>query len=70
MRRSIEAHAAIGGRIVWPVCPGPFGLLDLQQVNALLRQIRERLPVEAGQLLGDLFAGRAVPPDDVVVGNA
>lgn len=67
---SIESHVAPGGRIAWMVLPDPIGPLDLQQVGALFLDLRTRVEAEAGQLLTDLFAGRPVPPRDVILEDA
>jgi hypothetical protein len=68
--RSVDSHVAPGGRIIWLVRPDPLGPLDLQQVGALFQGLRTRVEAEAGQLLTDLFAGRPVPPGDVVLEDA
>lgn len=68
--KSTNSHVAPGGRIVWSVRPDPLGPLDLQQVDALFQHLHARLMADAGQLLAELFAGRAVPPRDVVLEDA
>ncbi len=67
---SADSFVAPGGKIIWSVRPDPLGPLDLQQLDALFQHLHARLLADAGQLLTDLFAGRAAPPQDIVVGDA
>jgi hypothetical protein len=65
-----DSLVAPSGKIIWSVRPDPLGLLDPRQVDALFQHLHARLLADAGQLLADLFAGRAAPPQDMVVGDA
>lgn len=67
--RRADSLGAPGGKIIWSVRPDPLGPLDLPQVDALFQHLHARLLADAGQLLADLFAGRAAPPQDIVVGD-
>lgn len=68
--KSTGSHVAPGGWIVWSVRQDPLGHLDLQEVDSLFQHLRDRLHEDAGQILAELFAGRAIPLSEVAMEDA